>query len=96
MNEYWWENFKGRVENWWYNLMTDVGGGVVRLFGIAPRCECGWRLAQRNDGTWLCGHCFNVAFPEHDVLRGRRTIKDWPCECMFCTGVVRESQERQP
>lgn len=95
MNEYWWGNLKGRIRRWWYNLMTRVGGGFVRLFHPDPRCSCGWRLAQRGDGTWLCGHCLNVAFPEGDLLRGRRVLQDWPCDCRFCTGLVRERSENR-
>lgn len=95
MNEYWMINLKGRIGTRWYNLMTRVGGTIVRLFRLDPRCSCGWRLAQRNDGTWLCGHCLNNAFPEHDVLRGRRVLKKWPCDCMFCNGSVRGAKGKR-
>ena len=94
MNEYWWGNFKGGIGTWWYNLMTRVGGGAVRLFQITPRCSCGWRLAQRNDGTWLCCHCLHVAFPDSDPLKGRSVPKNWPCDCMFCNGLVRDAKSK--
>ena len=95
MNEYWWVNFIGGIGTWWYNRMTRVGGAVVRMFGLQPRCSCGWRLSQRFDGMWLCGHCVNVAFPERDVLRGRRELKDWPCNCMLCDGTVRNARSQE-
>ncbi len=91
MNEYWWGNLKGRIGTWWYNRMTKIGSALVVFFGVTPRCPCGWCLAQRFDGLWLCGHCYNVAFPERDVLLGHREpAKNHGCACYFCNGCARK------
>lgn len=92
MNEYWWPNLKGSIRTRLYNLATPVGGALVRMVRLHPRCPCGWRLAQRFDGLWLCGHCYNVAFPERDVLLGHRppAKNTSDCDCYFCNGGARE------
>ncbi len=59
-DSYRWENFRNRIWTWQYNLRNKIWLFVARrLFRPDPRCVCGWPLAQRFDGTWLCGHCLN-------------------------------------
>jgi len=72
------------IEAGWYNLWTKIVVVIVRALRLEPRCMCGWRLAQRGDGTWLCGRCCNVAFPSNDPLRGRRKSTRRPCGCLLC------------
>lgn len=96
-DEFWWVNFKGRLLYWWHNLTGRVGDRLVAFLGLAPRCECGWRLAQRFDGLWLCGRCYHVAFPEQDPLREVRNRETIVCSCYLCNGLARKNREsRKP
>jgi hypothetical protein len=55
----------------WYNFRTALANRIVSILRIRPRCPCGWPLAQRNDGLWVCGACTNAGRGYYDEVAGQ-------------------------
>lgn len=61
---------RAKFEAWRTNTRWRVMGWLVRKLGLEPYCPCGWPLAQRFDGQWVCGSCVKADRGYFDTTGG--------------------------